>query len=80
MANKGPSSKLDELAEKSAGKNGGSTAHYILANQALRDDVFAMFESKLTLLMDHVIKLNDKVATCQKELEDSKARERHRST
>ena len=35
-----------------------------------------MFESKLTVLMDHVIKLNDKVSTCQKELEDSKARER----
>ena len=66
MANKGPPSKLDELAEKSAGKNAGSTAYYILANQALHDDVFAMFESKLTLLMDHVIKLNDKVATCEK--------------
>ena len=32
-------SKLDDLAEKSAQKNGGTSAHYIAANQALRDDL-----------------------------------------
>ena len=32
-------SKLDDLAEKSAEKIRGSAAHYVTANQALRDDL-----------------------------------------
>jgi lysophospholipase L1-like esterase len=76
MAGKEHSSKLDELAEKSAGKHGGCSAHYIIANQALRDDVFAMIDNKIAPLMDVMFDIKNKLQKCQTELEESKVREK----
>ena len=56
-----PLSKLDDLAEKSAQKNGGSTAHYITANQALRDDLVSFMTSSFSKLQQQIIELKEEV-------------------
>ena len=44
--------KLDELSEKSAQKYGGSAAHYIVANVALRDDILSILSVKFDSRMN----------------------------
>lgn len=61
-------SKLDELAAKSAQKNNGVPAHYITANQALRDDVCAF-------ILSITAKLEQQLSECKQELQASAKRE-----
>ena len=46
-------SKLDELADKSSGKS-GTTANYLAANQALRNDIFAYIDIKIDPLLEEI--------------------------
>ena len=55
------SHKLEDLAEKSANKNGGSTAHYISANQALRDDLVDFLKSNFEYLHKQIAELKEEV-------------------
>ena len=56
-----PLSKLDDLAEKSAQKIGGSAAHYITANQALREDLVSFMTSCFIKLQQQIIGLKEEV-------------------
>ena len=58
-------SKLEDLAEKSAQKN-GSTAHYIQANQALKDDLTAYISSKFDMLHTEINNLKDEILELHK--------------
>ena len=68
-------SKLDDLADKSASKN-GNTAYYLETNQALHDDIRKILEVQISPLMEQISDLNEKVSTCPKQLEESKIREK----
>ena len=72
MASEGITSKLDELAEKSANK---TTAQYILANQALRDDLFTMLNLKLDPMIQMIGELQTKLSACERKIEESNERE-----
>ena len=62
------SSKLDELAERSAQKNGGTSANYIAANQALRDDLLNFLESKFAFLNTEINSIRGELKKCQNDL------------
>ena len=62
------SNRLEELAEKSAQKNGGSTAHYIAANQALKEDLIDFLNEKFYGMQQ---KIND----LKEEIKQSRAKE-----
>ena len=64
-------SRLNELAEKSASRNGGNSANYIGANQALRDDLVDYFETKFKIVTQELEKVNEKLNQCQNELKSS---------
>ena len=68
-------SKLDELADKSANKNGGNPAHYIHANQALRDDIFAFISAKTDKLLLEILNLKTKLELCETKLSESETTE-----
>ena len=70
----GMTSKLDELAIKSSQK-GGVPAHYITANQALRDDLMNFVEAKFTSICAIVTALQCELQTCNKKLNESEKRE-----
>ena len=72
MASEVITSKLDELAEKSANK---TTAQYILANQALRDDLFTMLNLKLDPVIQMIGELQTKLSACKRKIEESRKRE-----
>ena len=72
MASEGITSKLDELAEKSANK---TTAQYILANQTLRDDLFTMLNLKLDPMIQMIGELQTKLSACERKIEESNERE-----
>ena len=55
------SHKLEDLAEKSGNKNGCSTAHYISANQALRDDLVDFLKSNFECLHKQIAELKEEV-------------------
>jgi lysophospholipase L1-like esterase len=63
-----PNSKLDELAERSANKNSGVSANYIIANQALRGDLFSMITMKFS-------NMEKQITNLQKEVKKSRERE-----
>ena len=54
------SSKLEDLAEKSSQKN-GTPAHYIVASQALKDDLIAFMSVKFDLMQKEINSLKDEV-------------------
>ena len=54
-------SKLEDLAQKSSQKNGGTTAHYISANIALRDDLLLFMSAKFESLQNQINSLKDEV-------------------
>ena len=47
-------SRLDELAERSAFKNGGTSANYITANQALRDDMTLLLNAQFGSVLSEI--------------------------
>ena len=55
------SHKLKEIAEKSASNNGGSTAHYITANQALRDDLVHFMKANFKYMHTQIEELEQEV-------------------
>ena len=67
-------SRLEELAEKSANKN-GCTAHYIVANKALKDDLIEFLEPKFTSLQTELNNVREDLKKCQNELKKSRANE-----
>ena len=76
-------SKLDELAERSAFKNGGTSANYITANQALRDDItlllnaqFGSVLSEIQALKDDISSLKVELSECKSKLDESTVREK----
>ena len=60
--NSNTTNKLEDLAEKSTNK--GVTANYIVACQALRDDIFAFFSSKFEIMQKEIISLKKEVEKC----------------
>ena len=55
-------SKLDDLAEKSAQKN-GTTAHYIIVNQALKEDLITFLAHKFDRMQEEINLLREEVKT-----------------
>ena len=68
-------SKLDDLAEKSAQKNGGTSAHYIAANQALRDDLAVLISNKFDTLINEMKIIKTELTECRAKLNEAKDRE-----
>ena len=68
-------SKLNELSDKSAHKNGGSSANYLLACQALRDDLLTMFNTKFDSLTQEIATIKQDLVICKEELKASTERE-----
>ena len=68
-------SKLNELSDKSADKNGGPSANYLLAFQALRDDLLTMFNSKFDSLTQEIATIKQDLTICNEELKASTERE-----
>ena len=67
--------RLDELAGKSAQKNGGISANYIAANQALRDDLVEYLESKFSMLQTELQNVKEELVNCKNELKITQANE-----
>ena len=67
-------SKLDELADKSSSKS-GTTANYIAANQALRNDIFAYIDIKIDPLLQEIKSLKNKLSEVEAKLQEAHARE-----
>ena len=67
-------SKLDELSEKSANKN-GQTANYINACQALRDDIISVINMKMAGMAKELTSVKEDLKICKSELLQSKNRE-----
>ena len=76
MAQSGLTSKLDELADK-ADKSTRSTdkSTRSMANQALRDDIFAFLNSKFEPLMSEIKEVNKKLTLCKTQLQECQVRE-----
>ena len=55
--------KLDELSEKSAQKNGGSAANYIVANVALRDDILSILSVKFDSRMNEITSVKQELSS-----------------
>ena len=55
------SNRLEELVEKSEQKNGGSTAHYIAANQALKEDLIDFLNKKFYGMQQEINDLKKKL-------------------
>ena len=55
------SNRLKELAEKSAQKNRGSTAHYIAANQALKEDLIDFLNEKFYGIQQEINDLKEEI-------------------
>lgn len=69
--------KLEELANKSAQKSsGGTPAHYISANQALRDDLCGFIKRELSAVLQVATNLQKQLTECQDELKASAEREK----
>ena len=64
-------SKLNELPDRSAQKNGGP-AHYITANQALRDDLCQFMNTKFDLVLNEVATLKNELYKVKHDLLDCK--------
>ena len=76
-------SKLNELAETSARKNGGTTAHYVTANQALRDDIYTFLTSQFNTVVNQIttrksdlMSVKSELAECKVMLAESNKREK----
>ena len=67
-------SKLDDFAVKNAQK-GGSTAHYITAAQALRDDLLEYLRPILAEISKEIKNSKEELVRCKQELQESKKRE-----
>ena len=67
-------SKLDELADKSSSKS-GTTANYIAADQALRNDIFAYIDIKIDPLLQEIKSLKNKLSEVEAKLQEAHARE-----
>ena len=67
--------KLDQLSEKSAQKNRGSAAHYIVANVALRDDLLSILSVRFDSLMNDITSVKQELSSCKEELKASAVRE-----
>ena len=67
-------SKLNELSEKSANKN-GQTANYINACQALRDDIISVINRKMAGMAKELTSVKEDLKICKSELLQSKNRE-----
>ena len=59
------SSKLDELASKST-KSNGITPHYILANQALKDDLLSFLTDKSDNMQCQINALKREIVSSRK--------------
>jgi lysophospholipase L1-like esterase len=59
-------SKLEELADKSALKNHGSTAHYIVANQALKEDLLVFLNEKFACMQREINQLKSEIQNSRK--------------
>ena len=65
-------SKLNELAETSARKNGGTTAHYVTANQALRADIYTFLTSQFNTVVNQITTLKSDLMSVKSELAECK--------
>ena len=68
-------SKLDDLAEKSEQKNGGTSAHYIATNQALRDDLAVLISNNFNTLINEINIIKSELTECRAKLNEAKDRE-----
>ena len=65
-------SKLNELAERLTQRNGGSSQNYIVATQALRDDLVSFLNTKLTSVMQEMTSMKTEIITLKTELSECK--------
>ena len=68
-------SKLNDLSEKSAQKNGGSSAQYIQATLALRDDLISVMNLKFDSIHHELNIVKQELQSCKESLKASKERE-----
>ena len=74
MAMDGENSRLNELADCSEQKNGGTSAHYIMANQALRDDLLSFMGTKFDKIMSEITQLRNEITQVKTELVECKTK------
>ena len=70
----GENSRLNELADRSAQKNGGTSAHYITANQALRDDLVSFMGTKFDKITSEIAQLRNEITQVKTELVECKTK------